>query len=296
MLVQIATVVAPVFIIVALGYSWARWHQPFDSETLTNLVIKLATPCLIFSTLTSLNIELEAVGKMAMIAVYSLGLSAIAGFVFLKFSGMSVQTYLASIMHANSGNIGLPLVFMAFGDEGLALGVSYFVVNSISQYTIGFGIAAGSINLVNILKQPLYYAVVLSVLTLWLEIPVPEGIAKTTELLGNMVIPALLMVLGHSLSQLKITDMRTSMLLAGFRLVIGVSLGFLLVFAFDLEGTQAGVVFLMLCMPVAVFNFVFAKHFGRSPEKVAGVVVFSTVLVFTLLPGFVWISLWLARL
>jgi len=68
------------------------------------------------------------------------------------------------------------------------------------------------------------------------------------------------------------------------------------VWGLQLKGASAGVVFLMLTMPVAVFNFVFAKHFNRSPEKVAGVVVFSTLLVLVLLPALVWIALRLAAL
>jgi len=50
----------------------------------------------------------------------------------------------------------------------------------------------------------------------------------------------------------------------------------------------------MSTMLVVLFNIVFAKHFDRSAEKVAGVVVFSNLLVFTLLPGFVWVALKLA--
>ena len=61
MIAQIFTVTAPVFCIVALGYFWARWSQPFHTETLTNLVVKLATPCLVFTTLTRLHMEIHTI-------------------------------------------------------------------------------------------------------------------------------------------------------------------------------------------------------------------------------------------
>ena len=47
----------------------------------------------------------------------------------------------------------------------------------------------------------------------------------------------------------------------------------------------------MCTMPIAVFNFVFAEHFNRSPEKVAGVIVVSTALTFALLPLLVWVAM-----
>ncbi len=294
MLAKIFTVVAPVFTVVGLGYLWSLLDQKFDAETLTNLVLKVATPCLIFSSLTRLDISLATVGQMALAATLGLMIAAVVGWAVLKYLNLSCSTYLPSLMHANSGNIGLPLVLMAFGEEGLAMGVSYFIVNSISQYSIGYGISAGGFSFARLFQQPLNYAIVLSLLVLSFSFSVPEWIANTTELLGGLVIPALLLVLGHSLAQLAITDLGLSLKLALIRLILGVSMGFLIVWGLKLEGSQAGVVFLMFTMPVAVFNVVFARHFNRSPEKVAGLVVLSTLMVFVLLPVFVWIALWLA--
>ena len=273
---------------------WAHFNQRFDTETLTNLVLKVGTPCLIFSSLTSLSITLETVGQLTLAATLVLALAALLGWCALKYLDLSQRTFLPSMMHANTGNIGLPLVLMAFGEEGLAMGVSYFIVNSISQYSIGYGISAGSFSVGRLLKQPLNYAIVISFVVLGFNLTVPQWIANTTDLLGGLVIPALLMVLGHSLAQLKVSDVSLSIRLALTRLLIGVSLGCFVVWVLQLQGPQAGVVFLMAIMPVAVFNFVFSKHFDRSPEKVAGVVVFSTLLIFALLPVFVWAALWLA--
>jgi len=222
-------------------------------------------------------------------------LSALIGSVVLKFSHLPLSTYLASLMHPNSGNVGLPLVLMAFGEEGLALGVAYFIVISISQYTVGYGIAAGTLSLKRFLQQPLLYAVITSLVVLRLDLPIPVWIAKTTELISGMVIPALLMVLGHSLAQLKVTDLTVALYLASVRLVMGVTIGLLLIYGLGLQGVPAGVVFLMSIMPIAVFNFVFAKHFNRSPEIVASVIITSTLLVFIFLPGLVWVAISIAQ-
>jgi len=291
---QILTITAPVFCIVALGFFWARWNQTFDAETLTNLVVKIATPCLVFTNLTQLNLGLDTIAVMASAASLSLILSGLIGAVALKFSKLPVNTYLASLMHPNTGNIGLPLALMAFGEEGLALAVAYFIVISISQYTIGYGIAAGTLSAKRFFQQPLLYSVLISLAVLSLNIPVPIFIAKTTELMSGLVIPTLLMVLGYSLAALKVSDIKLALFVSVVRLVIGIVVGTVIIKALGLHGTQAGVVFLLSVMPIAIFNFVFAKHFNRSPEKVAGVIIVSTLLVFLLLPGLVWIALQIA--
>jgi len=288
---QILTITAPVFCIVALGYFWARWHQAFDSETLTNLVVKVATPCLVFTSLTQLNLGLDTISIMAGAAACSLALSAIIGFVVLHYSGLPQQTYLASLMHPNTGNIGLPLALMAFGNEGLALAVAYFIVISISQYTVGYGIAAGTVSLKRFFQQPLLYSVVMSLIVVSLNVPVPVWVAKTTELLSGIVIPALLMVLGYSLAELKVNDIKLGLYVACIRLIMGIVIASVIIFVLKLSGKPAGVVFLLSVMPIAIFNFVFAKHFNRSPEKVAGVIIVSTLFVFLLLPALVWVAI-----
>jgi len=287
---QILTITAPVFCIVALGYLWARWQQKFDSETLTNLVVKVATPCLVFTSLTQLNLGLQTISTMATAAACSLLLCALIGSAILKLSGLPQFTYLASLMHPNTGNIGLPLAFMAFGKEGLALAVAYFIVISISQYTVGYGITAGTLSVKRFFQQPLLYAVLVSLIVVSLDIQIPVWIAKTTELMSGLVIPSLLMVLGYSLAELKVGDVKLALYVSVVRLVMGIVVGYSVISILGLNGTQAGVVFLLSVMPVAVFNFVFAKHFNRSPEKVAGVIILSTLMVFSLLPGLVWIS------
>lgn len=295
MITQILTVTAPVFCIVALGYFWARWHQTFDSETLTNLVVKIATPCLVFTNLTHLTVDLDTIVTMATAAALALILSAAIGATVLKFARLPQHTYLASLMHPNTGNIGLPLALMAFGEEGLALAVAYFIVISISQYTIGYGIAAGQVSVKRFFQQPLLYAVLVSLVVVYFNVQIPIWIAKTTDLMGGLVIPALLMVLGYALAGLKVSDFKLALYLSITRLITGLIVSSIIINILNLTGTPAGVVFLLSVMPIAVFNLVFAKYFDRSPDKVAGVIFTSTLLVFLLLPGLVWIAIQIAQ-
>ena len=54
--------------------------------------------------------------------------------------------------------MGLPLCLLAFGDQGLALGIAYFVVNVILLVTVGIAIASAEFKPLDILRRPFIYA------------------------------------------------------------------------------------------------------------------------------------------
>ena len=51
---DLLSIIAPVFITVAIGYLWARLGRPFDADFITNIVLTVATPCLVFASLSDL--------------------------------------------------------------------------------------------------------------------------------------------------------------------------------------------------------------------------------------------------
>ena len=72
---DISAVVAPAFLIAALGYAWARAGLPFDGALVTTLTISAATPCLVFSTLSGVRVEGD---RLATVALASAGCVALA--------------------------------------------------------------------------------------------------------------------------------------------------------------------------------------------------------------------------
>jgi len=64
--------------------------------------------------------------------------------------------------------------------------------------------------------------------------------------------------------------------------------GVMLADILGLEGVARGIMILQSAMPVAVFSYLFAVRYNRSPEEVAGTVVISTLLSFLTLPALLW--------
>lgn len=294
MVLSILALIAPVLVIVGLGYLWAHLRQPFDMATIGALVLRVGTPCLIFSALTKADIALGDVGLMVLAAVLVIAASAALGALVLRVAGLPLHTYLLIAMHGNSGNMGLPLAAMVFGVEGLALGIAYFTVVAISQNTLGHIISAGKLDLRSFLTQPVVIASAITLVVLLTGAEVPVWIARTTELLAGMVIPLMLLLLGVALSQLRVADLRIASGMALMRFGVGALAAVAMILALGLTGAEAGVVWIMATMPAAVVNVIFSERYGRSPDRVAGAIVVSTVGTLAGLPVIVWAAMWLA--
>ena len=71
---------------------------------------------------------------------------------------------------------------------------------------------------------------------------------------------------------------------------MGICLGLFVITLLDLSGILAGIVILQSAMPSAVFNYIFAERFNRESDKVAAVILQSTLISALTLPVLVaWV-------
>tara|TARA_R110000824_G_scaffold315042_1_gene501980 strand:+ start:4548 stop:5426 length:879 start_codon:yes stop_codon:yes gene_type:complete len=284
MFYEIFSIIAPVFICALIGYIWIKLQQPFDTAFASKIIIYISTPCLIFATFMEVEIDKTAFLNL-MLAAFTCAMTfGLIAWPILKALKIDLHAFLPSQMFPNCGNMGLPLCFLAFGDEGLALGLTYFTVNVFFHFSMGMSISAGKISVKNLLKNPIFVTIVITMLMVFKDIKAPAWIYNSAEILGGISIPMMLIALGVSLAQFKISSLKLSLSLSIFRLVLGFSVGFLIAELFGLEGASRGVLILQSSMPIAVFSYLIASQNKRSPEEVAGTVVLSTLLSFLTLP------------
>lgn len=291
MFADLFSVIAPVMICAGIGFLWARLGKPFDTVLVSSLMTNIGAPCLVFSSLLRITVEPADLGLMAGLALAVLAVTSLIGGGVLKAAGLSGRAFLPPLIFANTGNMGLPLCLLAFGETGLALAITYFTTVVVIHFTIGVGYVSGAASLSSLLRIPVLYAVAAALAFMVTGTQAPSWLINTTGLLGDMTIPLMLITLGVSLSLLRVSGMGRSIGLSALRLAMGFSVGVGLAWAFDLEGAARGVLILQSSMPVAVFNYLFAQRYDRSPEEVAGVVVVSTALSFLTLPFLLWFVL-----
>jgi malate permease and related proteins len=280
-----------VFICVAIGFVWVRLDLRFDVEFVTVLITNIGAPCLVFHTLANLDIEPAVFGRMVGAAAANLIACTVVSVCVLTALRLSRQAYLSALVFANTGNMGLSLSYLAFGEVGLGLAIGVFAVYSVTMFTIGPALASGTASWRAAARVPILYAVPPALGFMFTNASPPRWINATTALLGDITIPMMLIALGVSLSRLKVTSLRRSLALALLRLVMGFSVALGIASAFDLGPVARGVLVMQASMPSAVFNYLFAQRYNAAPEEVAGIVVISTACAFVLLPFLLWFVL-----
>lgn len=281
---DLVAVIAPVFLIAALGFGWARAGLPFDGAFITTFMINVATPCLVFATLTRMRFEGGELGTMALAATACMGLAAIIAAPLLLVLRLPLSVYLPALSFPNAGNMGMPLCLFAFGELGLGLAVAFFATLAVLQFTLGPAIAAGRTDLKQMVRTPVIYAVAVSMAFQASALEVPRWLANTASLVGNCAVPLMLLSLGVALSRLRLMKIGRATAMSALRLGLGLAAGLTVSWAMDLQGVMRGVVILESSMPVAVFNYLWAVRYGNAPEEVAGIVLGSTALSFLTLP------------
>ena len=284
LIAELASIVAPVFICAAIGFLWAKRGLPFDNAVITTLVFNVGGPCLILATFAKVELSAAALAEIAAASVAAYFGFAAVGYTVLRAARLSLASYLPAVIFPLSGSMGLPVCLFAFGDEGLALALVFFVFGAVGTFTVGATIAAGSVSLVRIARTPVFYAAVLAVGLELAGIGLPRWAFNTAELLGGIVIPTLLVALGLALARLRVKSLGRSVALAALRLAAGAAIGWGVAEAFGLGPTASAVVILQSAMPVAVSSYLFAQMYDREPEEVAGMVLVSTLLSFATLP------------
>ncbi len=280
----VLSVVLPVVLIVAIGFGWSRLGASLNSKELTAIVSDIATPCLIVSTFQTSRLSFEAFAGMLGATATAILLFTGLGALILRLAGLRLRTFLPSIAFPNAGNLGLPIALYGFGQEGLGYAIAYFSISSVANYTLGQTIAAGRADWRGLAKLPILYAVAIGIGLAFFRVELPGWAGVTIGLLGNITVPVMLLLLGSSLSQLKVAAVGRALFVSIIRIGLGAAVGFAVAAAFGLDGVLRAVLILQCANPVAVYNYLFARRWDNEPEAVAGVVVISTLLSLVTIP------------
>ena len=218
MLLQIAAIIAPLFVCAGIGYLWGRLDRPFDAQMITGLSMTLGMPCLILSSLTRLDVSGETFAAVG--GAYGLALAAglASGAVVAKILGLDIRVYTPVLAFSNTGNMGLPLCLFAFGDAGLPFAIVNLVVSSVVSVTASGGFYSGRTSFDIFYKNPLVYGVLAAIPFLVAGARLPAWLANTTELIGGMAIPLMLIALGVAISKLRMNFVANSLGLSALKL------------------------------------------------------------------------------
>ena len=283
-ILTVVEIVAPVFLLAALGFAWVRLGYEYRLDFVTNLAMTLGVPCLIFVTLMQADIENEALTAIATATLAAYVIVVVVFFAISLAFKLDRQTFLAPLSFGNTGNLGLPLALFAFGDLGLGYAVVVFAVMAIISFTFGIWLVSGGGNPLSSLKEPLVAASLAGGLFLWMEWETPTVITNTLSLIGQLGIPLMLITLGVALARLSPSDIARMVWLSALKVVICVAVAWPIGLWFQLNDVAFAVLVLQVATPVAVTSYLLAEKYGADADSVAGLVVVSTLMSVGFLP------------
>jgi hypothetical protein len=289
----LAGILLPVFILAAIGYAWARLELPLDREFVTRLVMNVATPCLIVDSVSSLSLPLVEFFTMLLSAFLMLLGAAVGGALLLRGLGLPQRSFLPALTFGNAGNIGLPLSYFAFGDNGLALSSGVFLTAVVLQFTLAPALQDGRPALRTLVTTPVVYGSVLGVALLATGSALPAWLDRTVGLLADIAIPLLLLTLGFTLAEFRLRRAPVALGLGLGRIALGFTVALGVSELLGLTGIARSVLVLHGGMPTAIVCYLLAARYNRDPDDVAGVVLASTLAGALLMPLLVTYVLWL---
>lgn len=277
-------IVTPVFVLAGIGFIWVRAGFEFRVEFVTRLAMTLAIPCLIFESLVRTEIRTEDLAATMWACCVGYGLLTVAFFALVRLAGLDIRTYLSPLTFGNTGNLGLPLAYFAFGQEGLDYAIVSFAFMTVYSFTFGVWIVAGGGSILKLFYEPMVPAALLGAAFVILDWDAPQLVLNTLELIGQMAIPLMLITLGVALARLKLSRLRLTLSLSVVRVIICIAVAVLAGSLFGLTRVPLAVLVLQLSTPVAVTAYFVAEKYGANADEVAGFVIVSTVLSVVTIP------------
>ncbi len=283
MLERILGIILPVFLVIALGFAYARKANP-DMAWVNRINMNVLAPALIFSALAAKDFDLVA---NRLLILGSIGVVLGSGLLAWPFAWLlheDRRTFVPPMMFNNCGNMGLPLAVLAFGPPGLSAMVAVFTISNLLHFTLGVWILDHHAKFGNLLRNPMVIATFAGFLFALFHPPLPEFLVQALRMTGDAMIPLMLISLGVRLADVSWSSWRLGVVGGLVCPLTGIAMAALLAPVLGLDHAQQGLLLLFGCLPPAVLNFMVAEQYGQEPGKVASIVLIGNLLAVVFVP------------
>ncbi|NNF24404.1 MAG: AEC family transporter [Rhodobacteraceae bacterium] len=278
LILTVLEIVAPVLLIGLAGFAWVKLGFEYRMQFVTQLAMTLSLPCLVFTALMNSALEPSALRDVLLASVAAYAAVTVVMLTLTKAFRLNLQTYLAPLIFGNTGNVGFPLAFFAFGEEGLVYAVMIFAVMAVYSFTAGVWMVSGGGSVARVFKEPVVAATLLGALFLSQGWKTPSFLTNALELVGQLAIPLMLLTLGVAVARLSPRSLGQAFWLSLLKAIICAAIAWGVGRYFGLNQVAFAVLVLQVTTPVAVTSYLLAEKYGTNSEVVSGLVVVSTLL------------------
>lgn len=290
-------VMVMLFTMVILGYTACKlgyMGDKFDKK-LSSIVVDITCPLLVLSSVMgdempdrSLILPLVGVGFLTYILLLVFGFW-VPRFITKNHDDQGMIGF--ALMFANVGFIGYPIVSSIFGPKAVFYAALLNVPNTFFIFTAGVMLVKGeySIRQFNpkVLLSPALIGAFIAALLVAFGVHTPEMIARPITMVGNITVPAALMIIGSSMARLPLREIIGSgkVYATSFLRLVIVPLS--VYFLFRLCGVNTlinNINTVVIAMPVASFGTMFCMKYGRNPSLMTEATFITTLFSIITIP------------
>ena len=279
-------VLFPVFFIVGIGFLLGKKNPNFDTSFITTYAGNFGTPALVIFAITAGGVTFEVFKEFFFYALILLSAFGVVGLIFLVLMKKDYIRELPTFILPNTGNMGIPICLFAYGELGMGIAAAISSLVVLLHFTLNIFLAKRAFDFQTIFKSPAFYAIIITVLFLYFEQPVPQFVMNTVMLLAYGMIVMILMSLGVALTQMKVFSFKDAVITSTGRVIIGPIIGLAVIKLFDLSGVSAGVILIQSSMPSAILCYLVASMYSPKVivDNISSTIVVSTIMSLVTIP------------
>ena len=287
------------FAIVIVGYVAGRLGYmggEFDKK-LSSLVINFTCPALILASAMTGELPDRRL-ILPLLGISTLTYILLTGVAFLlprlltkKKDDEGIVGF--ALMFGNVGFMGYPVVASIFGQQAVFYAAVLNVVNTFAVFTIGTILVVGDLSdKRHFQKKVLYSTPMLSAYRAMLIVAlgidgIPGVISQPLTMIGNITVPAALLIIGSSMSQLSARSMLGNMTVYSttvFRLLL-IPIGlYYLCSALGFDSYVVNINTLVVAMPVATYGTILCLKYNRDTTLITETTLMTTLLSMLTIP------------
>lgn len=299
----------PVILMIGLGIALAKlqWVRHAAVRDLSNLVFYVLTPALLFRTMMQVKLaDLD----FAPIGVYFLAVAIVFAATMLVqgFTTLGAARALANTF-SNTVMIGIPLMGLAYGEQGLVTLFTLISVHALVLLTSGtiiFELAAArqasqaskagqaqarsmgrtiAQAVKNSILHPIPLPIIAGVLYAQTGLPVPEVVDKPLQLLGQALGPMSLLLVGVTLAYGRVRgNLGAALRIALVKTIVHPAVFLGCAWLLGLRGPAMAAMALAAALPVGANVFLFTQRYAVAEDEVTASIAVSTALALVTLP------------
>lgn len=273
----------PIFAIVGIGFWYGRKHKP-EMAAANRINMDIFVPAVVFAAMAGKSFDVQAYVPLALAAFLLLAICGLIAWGIAHLIGVQAKTLVPPMMFNNSGNIGLPLAMLAWGEAAMPAAVIMFVVENIFHFTVGARLLDPKARVLTLWRMPVVFASFAGLGVALLKVELWQPALTAIKMLGDISIPLMLFSLGVRMTEVSGKESQLAVAAAFVRPLLGVGLAFGLVQALGLGGRDAAMLIVFGALPPAVLNFMFAERYNQEPHRVASIVLIGNMAALICLP------------